>query len=143
MTDASLLNPPVNRCLKDTALDHIDHALGRPTWPLRESYRNYFATESDGVEARAFEASSCWHRGAKSGRLTFYHVTDYGRQALAEHLASIGADRVYNVSFGGHERPVSAPTAAKARYSRFLQINDVMPDLTLIDFSRQARVRLA
>lgn len=40
-------NPTVNRYLKDKAMDHIDHALGRPVDPLRESYRNHFYLCSD------------------------------------------------------------------------------------------------
>lgn len=138
------MNPPVNRALKDKTFDHIDHALGRPTWPLRESYRNYFAANSLGPEEFAFSGSPWWRRGGTYGRQTIFHVTDFGRQALAVHLAIIGADRVYEVSFDGHDaRPVAAATPAKARYLRFLEISDTLPDLTFLDFTKLCRVRLS
>ncbi|MCL8000024.1 hypothetical protein M8994_17445 [Brucella sp. 21LCYQ03] len=45
-------NPTVNRYLKVKALDLIDHGLGRPTFPLQETYRNYFAIVDDLVTLR-------------------------------------------------------------------------------------------
>lgn len=137
-------NPPVNRCLKDKAMDHIDHALGRPAWPLRESYRNYFATEADGPDGRSFAGSPYWERGGTSpGGLTSFYVTQAGREALAKHLSEIDADRVYLVTYEGFETIVPAASPAKARYNKWLDLRDVLPDLPFLDFSRDARVRLA
>lgn len=139
------MNPPVNRSLKDKALDHIDHALGRPTWPLRESYRNYFATPINSRCGLAFDLSPHWQRGKTiQGDMVYFHVTQAGREALAAHLASIGADRVYAVSFDGHdERPVTALTRAKARYQRFLEIRDFLPDISFVEFVQRCHVRIA
>lgn len=138
MTD----NPSVNRCLKDVSFDHIDHALGRPTWPMRESYRNYFATPADSDDARAFEASPHWQRGGTApGGLTAYRVTPAGRVALERHLKALGTHNRFAVSFEGHERVVSAEAAGKARYSRWLDLVDCVPDLTFGEFQRRASVR--
>lgn len=136
-------NPTVNRRLKDKALDHIDHALGRPTWPIRESYRNYFATEAGSDLGRAFAASPHWSASATSGRLTYFRVTSEGRDALAKHLAEVSNDRPYAVLFHGYTGIVSAPTPAKARYRRFIEVRDAWCELTFKEFSSLARVRLA
>lgn len=139
MTD----NPSVNRCLEDKALDHVDHALGRPAWPLRDSHRNYFATDAGGRLARAFESSAHWRRRGTDGRLTYFQVTEEGRKALAAHLASLGLDRIFVVEFAGHQRNVPAPTASKARYHYWLDIIDVLPDVSFLTFVRRSRVRRA
>lgn len=136
-------NPSVNRCLKDKALDHVDHALGRPTWPLRESYRNYFATGVNSEQGLAFDLSPWWERGILDGRLAYFHVTAAGRRALADHLKALGVDQVFIVSYGRDEHAVSARTPAKARYTRFLSISDVLPDLTFLEFLRRSTVRRA
>lgn len=136
-------NPAVNRCLKDKAIDHIDHALGRPAWPLRESYRNYFACDPDGEHARSFMASPHWERGGRIDSLVYFRVTDAGRKALADHLAARRLDRVYVVQFDSFESQVPAATRAKARYSYWLTISESWPDLTFGAFARRARVRRA
>lgn len=137
-------NPPVNRCLKDKPFDHIDHALGRPTWPLRESYRNYFATEADSEYGRAFRASPHWEAGPViPGGLTCFRVTPAGRAALEAHLNSLGVHKRFTVTFVGQSRVVSAETAAKARYSRWLDLCDVLPDMTFGAFQRRSTVRRA
>lgn len=137
-------NPSVNRALKDRQFDHIDHALGRPTWPLLESYRNYFATDADSEHGRAFRASPHWERGGTApGGLTFFRVTEAGRLALAEHIESLGTYRVFTVRFEGHNRQVVATTASKARYEYFSQISDCLPDVTFGDFLRTSRVQRA
>lgn len=134
-------NPKVNRCLKDQSFDHIDHALGRPAWPLKTSYRNYFATDAGGEEARSFAKSPLWRIGSTDGRLIFFHVTEAGRQALAAHLRELGADSVFLVTFNSWSSQVPAATPAKARYERYLFLRDIIPDLTFLEFLRRARVR--
>ena len=135
-------NPPVNRCLKDKTFDHIDHALGRPTWPLRESYRNYFAANFDSEHGRAFRASPHWEAGPViPGGLTCFRVTAAGRAALEEHLKSLGVHNRFTVTFADQARVVSAETAAKARYRRWLDLCDVLPDLTFGTFQRQSTVQ--
>ena len=136
-------NPSVNRCLKDKAFDRIDHALGRPAWPRRESYRNYFATHAGGDPACEFEASPNWERGGHIGGLTCYRVTDKGRKALADHLAALRLDNVFVVTFDGYDQIVPAATPSKARYSHFLNVSDTCPDLSFTDFLCRSRVRRA
>jgi len=137
-------NPSANRTLKDKALDHIDHALGRPAFPLRESYRNYFAVQADSELARSFAASARWvHRNTTPCGMAFYSVTAEGRRALAAHLAGLGIDRVYVVRFDGHERIVPAATPAKARYSYWLDVADALGDMRFFDFARRLSVRRA
>ncbi len=136
-------NPVVNRCLKDKALDHIDHALGRPVWPLRESYRNYFATDVDSDHARIFEASPHWTLRNVAGDMAWYSVTDAGRKALADYLATVRRDRAYVVTFQGYDTIVPALSPSKARYSHFLEIRDCLGDLTFGAFVRRTRVRRA
>lgn len=134
-------NPSVNRYLADEALDHVDHALGRPTWPHRESYRNFFTTEPDGDLARGFAASPWWKEGVSIGRLQCFLVTESGRKALAEHLAALKLDRVFIVAFEGREKIIAASTGSKARYDCYFEIRDVLPDLNFLDFARRSRVR--
>lgn len=136
-------NPPVNRYLKDKELDQVDHALGRPVWPLRESYRNHYATEAGGEIAIAFDQSAHWKRGGTHGRMAFYHVTQEGRAALAEHLTFIPSAKAFVVRYQRHESIIPAATAAKARYAYFRLIREVCPDLTFVEFATDARVRAA
>lgn len=136
-------NPPVNRYLADKALDDIDHALGRPVWPTRESHRNYFATDADSDHARAFAASPYWMLSGVQSGMSYYHVTDAGREALAAHLSEVGSKwRPYLVSYEGFERIVPAASASSARYSYFRDLIDVSPDLNFVAFASKARVRL-
>lgn len=72
-------NPRVNRYLKDKAMDHIDHALGRPVDPMGETYRNHFATGADGKDAKQFAASSNWEKVGQRDDMAFFAVTDAGR----------------------------------------------------------------
>lgn len=109
-------NPRVNRHLKDRAMDHIDHALGRPVW-----------------------------HGAQ-GQMLFYRVTGEGRAALAKHLDSVEVDqrhRGYVVTFDRHSRTIPAKSRSHARYAYFQDVRDCLPDLTFGDFIRRSTVRLA
>ncbi len=136
-------NPSANRCLRDQAIDHIDHALGRPAFPLRESYRNYFATEADGELARTFAASPLWELRNTAGRMAYFSVTEAGRRTVAAYLSALKLDSVYVVQFEGHERIVPAATASKARYSYYLSIRDCLADVPFMAFLRRTTVRKA
>lgn len=134
----------VNRCLKDKWFDHIDHALGRPVDPMGETYREYFCTDATGDLADKMRASPHWNGPQVRGDMAFFFVSGAGRQALAEHLKTIGdKHRLYTVSYDGNNMTVVAVTAAKARYKKWLDISDCRPDLTFGEFQRSLRVRLA
>lgn len=140
----SVGNPSVNRYLEDKAFDHIDHALGRPIYPLRESHRNYFATGSSGEHAARFESSPFWRKTGQRDDMAFYSVTDAGRKALCDHLASLPKPHhAFVVSFAGYTRIVPERTRAKARYAYYLEISDCDCDLTFRDFSKRCSVRRA
>lgn len=137
-------NPTVNRYLTDKAMDHIDHALGRPVWPERESYRNYFATDVRSGTAAKFEASSHWElQSVTPDAMGFYSVTADGRAALAAYLADHDRHRPFVVTFNGISTIAPAKSAAKARYATFLDVRDVYCDLTFGDFARHTSVRVA
>jgi hypothetical protein len=140
-------NPSVNRYLSDNAMDHIDHALGRPIWPLRESYRNYFATDVRSDLASAFNASFHWElRNVTPDAMAFYSVTDAGRNALADYLDGLDVGerhQAYAVTFEGQTCVVPAKSRAHARYSEWLSISDCFCDLTFADFIKRSQVRNA
>lgn len=139
-------NPVVNRYLKDKAMDHIDHALGRPADPMKETYREYFATDADSELAAQFRASDHWEEAEKlaPGRMAYFYVTQAGRRALSDHLKAIcEPHKTFIVTFSGYEDAVAAETHAKARYKRFLEVSDVCPDLTFAQFCRRSTVRVA
>jgi hypothetical protein len=139
MTD----NPSVNRSLDDEHFDHIDHALGRPAFPLQQSHRNYFAIGAGDLASR-FAASHHWKLGGKPGDMLFFHVTPEGRQALADYLAKARPDELpYRVRWLSFSRIVVArsPSAARADYYRTLR--DVMPDLGFLEFCRNTRTERA
>jgi hypothetical protein len=135
----------VNRYLKDKAMDHIDHALGRPVDPMQDSYRNHFATYLGNPEADEMAASPCWHMGRRSdGGMIFFHVTPHGRKALADHLRAIGdKNRAFIVTWRGYANTVVAETHSKARYSAWLDARDAYEDLTFAEFQRTTSVRVA
>ncbi|MCB4863193.1 hypothetical protein K7W03_26835 [Sphingobium sp. PNB] len=78
----------VNRYLKDKAMDHIDHALGRPVDPRSETYRNYFYVIGDTDLRRDMTASPYWRGDGKGGEGEYFVVTDEGRAALADCAGS-------------------------------------------------------
>lgn len=142
MDEAWANNPRVDRYLKDKAMDHIDHALGRHVDPLGETYRNHFAI--DGALADEMAESPHWEERGRHGDMRFFGVTQAGREALAKHLREIGdPHRSFVITFGGFESSVAAPSAAKAKYAYWLKICDCDPDLSFGDFCRSARVRSA
>jgi hypothetical protein len=137
-------NPPVNRDLKDKAMDRIDHALGRPIWPLRETYRNHYATTS--ADAMDFEANPHWAFCGAQDRMAFYAVTDAGRQALTAYLETLEVGertRAYVVTYEGYETIVPAKSRSHARYANWLRISDSFTELTFGEFVKNAKVRLA
>lgn len=135
-------NPSVNRYLKDKAMDHIDHALGRPVDPLGETFRNHFAVDKDSKTAAAFAASPQWKLNGRTVDMAFYSVTAQGRKALAEHLKEIGDPwKPYAVTFNGYTSIVSAKSSGNAKYQKYLDVSDVYCDLKFGDFARKATVR--
>lgn len=137
-------NKSVNRYLKDKAMDYIDHALGRPVFPLHETYRNYFAIGESSEIARGFKASPNWDQGKSCGDMSYFFVSATGRQALVDYLQSIGdKNRLFIVDYAGMSLPVVSTSHSKARYSKWLDISDCNDDLTFMDFCKSARVKLA
>lgn len=140
-------NPTVNRYLKDKAMDRIDHALGRPADPMRETHRRYFAVGKDSDIAKGFRASPHWEEAPPSGineDMRWFYVTDAGRMALRDHLKEINdRTRRYTVTYWEYSDIVAAETPAKARYSKFLDVSDAWSELTFAEFQRNSRVRLA
>jgi hypothetical protein len=135
-------NPTVNRYLSSKRYDRIDHALGRPIFPLRETYRNHYATDAGGEIARKFDRSPFWQHNGTQGRMAFYAVTDTGRQALADYLAKDKRPwRAYEISFDGFTGIVPARNRRAARYACFLEASDTRSDLSFIDFVKQSTVR--
>lgn len=137
-------NPKVNRYLRDKAMDRIDHALGRPVWPLRETYRNHYATTS--ADAMGFESNPHWEFCGAQDRMAFYAVTDAGRRALADYLETLDVGerhRAYVVTYEGYEVIVSARSRAHARYANWLRLSDSFSELTFGEFIKNSRVRLA
>lgn len=134
----------VDRYLENKAMDHIDHALGRPVDPLAESYRNYFYVIGDTDLRRDMAASPHWRGDGKGGEGEYFFVTGAGRAALAAHLKAIGdKHRRWIVTYAGYEMEVIATTPAKARYRKWLAISDVNESLTFGEFQRNSKVKAA
>ncbi len=136
-------NPKVNRSLSDKAFDHMDHALGRPAFPLRESHRNYFATGLGSPAALEFEHSPYWDKSGRRDDMFYYAVNQAGRQALADHLAKVDQRRAFEVTWDHHSQIIVALSASKAKYDYYLSVRDVCPDISFLEFSSTARVRKA
>ncbi|RVG22149.1 hypothetical protein CN233_32340 [Sinorhizobium meliloti] len=135
-------NPRVNRYLKDKAMDHMDHALGRPVDPMGETYRNHFATGADGKDAKQFAASPNWEKLGRRDDMAFFAVTDAGRRALKDHLKAIGDPwQPYSVTWGGHTVVIAAKSIGNAKYSTYLDVSDSYSELKFVDFAREAKVR--
>ena len=131
----------VNRYLENKAMDHIDHALGRPVDPHGETYRNYFYVVGDTELRRHMAGSPHWKSNGIAGHGEYFSVTQAGRSALADHLKEIGdQNRRWIVSWGGYDTVVVATSRAKARYAKWLEISDCDPDLKFSRFQRECRV---
>ena len=137
-------NPAVNRYFVDKAIDHIDHALGRPIWPLRETHRNHFATDANGALAARFAASPHWTRTGLHGDMAYFSVTDLGRHALADHIAGQqGSWQPFLITFDGYTSIVPERTRAKAKYAYYLTVSDAWDELTFGEFCKRSTVRRA
>ncbi|WQO66811.1 hypothetical protein U8C40_06610 [Sinorhizobium medicae] len=135
-------NPRVNRYLKDKAIDHIDHALGRPVDPMGETYRNHFVTGANSKDAKQFAASPNWKKVEQRDDMAFFAVTDVGRKALKDHLKAIGDPwQPYSVTWGGHTVLIAAKSIGNAKYSTYLDVSDSYSELKFVDFAREAKVR--
>ena len=140
----------VNRYLKNKAMDRIDHALGRPVNPLDHeiTYRDHFATDCPDQIAE-FRGSPHWQEGHTQWGMSFFHVTDDGRQALSDHLKDIeDPHRLYCVTWRpgrseSYTRDIAAKSRGAARYAYYIIVSDVNHDLTFGDFCRQSTARLA
>ena len=133
-------NPKVNRDLADHAMDLIDHALGRPTFPLKETYRNYFATSEGNPEAPHFDQSPHWQRSGERFGMTYYAVTDESRKALADHLHTLPQFKPFVVKYWEWSKIVTAKSRAAARYSVFLDVSDA-GDIPFREFLKISSVR--
>ena len=134
-------NPSVNRYLENKAMDHIDHALGRPVNPLAKSYRNYFCTNAG--DTLGFDGNPHWRKVRTDHDSCVYHVTREGRAALHQHLRAIGSKtRLFVVSFNGFEESQVAKTRSEARYLKWLSVSDCY-DITFGEFMKRCRVRVA
>ena len=134
----------VNRYLKDKAMDHIDHALGRPVDPLEETYRNYFYVVGDTDLRKYMTGSPHWQSDGKVTGGEYFSVTEAGKKALAAHLREIGdKHRKFIVSWRGYDMPTIAETASKAKYNKWLDVSDIDDSLTFAKFQKTAKVRLA
>lgn len=134
----------VNRYLEDKAMDHIDHALGRPVDPREESHRNYFYVIGNTDLRRDMASSPHWESTGKTNDGEYFSVTEEGRAALAAYLKEIGdKHRRWIVSYAGYDMEVVATTRGKARYSKWLEISDVDDSLTFSKFQRNSQVRPA
>lgn len=133
-------NPKVNRDLTDRALDLIDHALGRPTFPLKETYRNYFATSEGNPEAAHFAQSPNWEISSERFGMTYYAVTKEGRQALSDHLKTLPDSKTFIVKYWAWSKIVVAKSRASARYNVYLEVSDA-GDIPFREFLKISSVR--
>lgn len=131
----------VNRYLKDKAMDNIDHALGRPVYPMQESYRNNYA--GGNTEVELFMDNPHWQLMGSHSGLHFYSVTNAGRAALANYLKIIGdKTRLFIVKFDGEDmHPIPAETHSKAKYAKWCAWDTF--DISFGDFCKATKVRLA
>ena len=136
-------NPYVERFLDDPMLDDVDHALGRPLWPLRETKRNYFGFPAHSDVVDEFDASPYWRRTGLRDEMVFYDVTDVGRQALVDYLSEHEKHVGYEVTWNGVSEVFSATSSSQAKYLCFLNVRNAFSNVKFVDFVRNARVRKA
>ncbi len=75
--------------------------------------------------------------------MAFFSVNWFGREALSNHLKSIGdKNRLFIVEWDGLELAQVAETHGKARYRKWLSVSDCN-DISFKEFAQTARVRLA
>ncbi len=74
--------------------------------------------------------------------MAYFHVTDAGRSALADHLREIDdPHRGFAVTWNGYTVSVIATTRGEACYRAYLSASESY-DLAFGAFMRQARVRV-
>lgn len=132
----------VNRYIKNNKhLDRVDHALGRPFRPF-DTYRDHFAT-SDPKQIAEFRASPWWREGKTWDDMTFFHVSDAGRQALADELANAEKyGRLFAVTSDRYEgcSLVMAKSHSQAKYHAYIEAD---LDWPFMEYCKEIRVRLA
>lgn len=130
-----------NRHIKDNpALDDVDHALGRPYRPF-DTYRDHYATSCPKLRA-VFRASPWWREGVTSESMTFFHVTDEGRHALAVELKKPEYGRLYSITSRRYEGEtlIMAKSRSQAKYLAWLNAD---LDWPFIDYANAVSARLA
>jgi hypothetical protein len=116
----------------DADFDQMHHALGRPAGSHVEPYRNYYAVDPDGPDAKRFQVLDLyWTRGRSiSGGLVAFHVTPQGiRNALAwvDMRNRAQGKRPWIVYGGGlTTRVVIARSPHAAKYDVWLEVSDVL-----------------
>ena len=131
----------VNRHIEgNPALDDVDHALGRP-YLVGETYRDHYATDCPEQIAK-MRASEWWVEGVTRDQMTFFHVSDAGRNALREELTKDKYGRLYEISRGcvNGVAFVMAKSRSAARYAAYI---DADVDWPFMEFCEGLRVRLA
>lgn len=132
----------VDRQIKgNSALDDVDHALGRPYRPIN-SYRNHYATCCPKQKAE-FRKSDWWEEGDTRDDMTFFHVSDDGRKALENELKDESKyGRLYSITAKHYdgETQIMAQSRSKAKYRAYINAD---LDWTFIEYCKEIRVRLA
>lgn len=138
----------INRALDDPHMDDLDHALGRPAFPMLDGSRNHFAVDQGSPTAVDMMANPHWaHLGTRFG-MDYFGVTPEGRAALERYLDETGQRygapnlRPYKVTYAGHESTVIASSPSRAKYQYFCQVSDLV-SARFFEFARQLKVRLA
>ena len=87
-SDAAYSGPPPG----DADFDDMHHALGRPKTAAAETYRNHYATEAGGDQARQFEALGWWdyvttiNKHTEAATLDIYQVNGAGVGQLQDRM---------------------------------------------------------
>lgn len=121
----------------DPHFHEIHHALGCP-WPdeiMGDTYRNYFATDSNSGSADRMRASPHWSGGKEKFGMAYFHVTEEGRQALVEHMrANVEVPARYALTYRDFEGTsiVAAQSRSAAKYAAYL---DAESDCPFIEFA--------
>lgn len=114
--------------MSERILSILQHSLGVDKFGRGTQYREHFVTGEGSIdypicmEAERLGLMTRHAGNALTGEMDLFLVTDAGRAFVAEH--SPRPDRRQK---------------ARDRYSRFLDISDVMPDLTFGDFLRREK----
>lgn len=131
--------------VEDPHFHEIHHALGCP-WPdeiMGETYRNYFAVDTESDTARRMRGSPHWSGGSEKSGMAFFHVTEQGKLALMDHMrTSVEIPARWRVTFRNHEGAifVAARSRSAARYAAYIAAD---LDWTFMDYAAEIKsVRL-